>query len=564
MQCAARSLRALQRDIAAVRAPPYIEVTPVNRSSALRALLSAVFLVGVVGCTQDTPTGALVPGGPPLAVAGGTGLNPVLGDGQTGAVDQPLPQPLVVRVLSQDRQPVAGAVVNWVAASGGGSVSLRQSSTDAQGYAYTLWTLGPAMGEQTVRASGTGGTHLFVANAGVSVTASLVKVSGDSQRAGAGQTLREPLVVRAVDGAQKPLPGVYVRWVVAAGNGTVSVKGVVTGLDGTARTEWTLGAHGAQSVRAAAAGMMGAVFTATIGAPAPADTGAVSMHVLPDPLWLSVGDTARLRVVFLDARGEVVQGPRPTFRSLASGLAVDANGLVRVSSPGAGAIEVRAWPFRRFATVTTSSVTPALYGSPLRSLHVVSRQVRLFGGDTLRLNALWVDENARVSNARDAVWSSMVPSWISVTSAGTVAPKRLNSSTRVTARRAGVESYAVVSGDVAVPGAWLPGILFDGLTMTPAVSVAGSDGRVHFALYYRVDSAVRLARFTLQLRAPDGRTFEETVTGERGSVVIPRGSAPGRYEILRVRTTDTHGQSSDVYPSQLTSLGNPTGFTVTR
>ena len=117
-----------------------------NRASALRALLGAVLVAGVVGCTQDTPTGAPVPGGPSLTVAGGTGLTAVLGDGQAGAANQPLPQPLVVRVLSQDRQPVAGAVVNWVAVSGGGSVSLRQSSTDAQGYAYTMWTLGPAMG----------------------------------------------------------------------------------------------------------------------------------------------------------------------------------------------------------------------------------------------------------------------------------------------------------------------------------------------------------------------------------------------------------------------------------
>jgi hypothetical protein len=44
---------------------------------------------------------------------------------------------------------------------------------------------------------------------------------------------------------------------------------------------------------------------------------------------------------------------------------------------------------------------------------------------------------------------------------------------------------------------------------------------------------------------------------------IPRGSAPGRYTIERVRLVNTVGQVNDVYTSQLEHLGNPTYFTVT-
>ncbi len=82
----------------------------------------------------------------------------VSGDGQSGAVDSPLPQPIVVKVLSPAGGPLAGYLVNFNVATGGGSVSPVVALTDASGQASTSWTLGPASGTQTLSVTVAGAT----------------------------------------------------------------------------------------------------------------------------------------------------------------------------------------------------------------------------------------------------------------------------------------------------------------------------------------------------------------------------------------------------------------------
>jgi len=83
-------------------------------------------------------------------------LSVVSGDGQSQAVDNPLPQPIVVMVADATGKPLSGYVVNFTVATGGGSVSPVAAATDASGQASTSWTLGGLFGTQTMTVTVTG------------------------------------------------------------------------------------------------------------------------------------------------------------------------------------------------------------------------------------------------------------------------------------------------------------------------------------------------------------------------------------------------------------------------
>jgi hypothetical protein len=74
------------------------------------------------------------------------------GDGQVGQPGQRLG--LDVALVIQDRfgNAVPGVEVQWSPASGAGSVNPGRSNSDGEGLARTAWTLGPALGSQTVDA----------------------------------------------------------------------------------------------------------------------------------------------------------------------------------------------------------------------------------------------------------------------------------------------------------------------------------------------------------------------------------------------------------------------------
>ena len=75
------------------------------------------------------------------------GVAPESGANQAGIVGAPLPDPVVVRVVDGEGNPVSGARVTF-APSDGGSVSAGALSTDEQGRAQVDWTLGSRVGAQ--------------------------------------------------------------------------------------------------------------------------------------------------------------------------------------------------------------------------------------------------------------------------------------------------------------------------------------------------------------------------------------------------------------------------------
>jgi subtilisin family serine protease len=104
----------------------------VHRATAVRILL---ITLGVASCTRER-TGPVV-----LAPAA---LTVSAGNAQTGAAGSALAQPLVAFVTAADGEPVGGVHVAWHVRAGGGFLSTPSSSTDDQGHAAVVLTLGTA------------------------------------------------------------------------------------------------------------------------------------------------------------------------------------------------------------------------------------------------------------------------------------------------------------------------------------------------------------------------------------------------------------------------------------
>jgi hypothetical protein len=102
----------------------------------------------------------------------------------------------------------------------------------------------------------------------IKTAAHLDIVSGGSQTALFGQTLAQPVVVRATDASGRRVRGATVYW--TAANGSVNPATSLTDTAGLASTVWTLGATGSQqTVAASVAGAPPLVINATGRSPLP-------------------------------------------------------------------------------------------------------------------------------------------------------------------------------------------------------------------------------------------------------------------------------------------------------
>ena len=164
------------------------------------------------------------------------------GDGPAGPLRGTLALPLVGRVSADDHRPVPSVTVAWAVGAGGGAVAGASSTTDADGLASIMATLGSAAGDNTFTAtvSGLSGSPVTF-HATAKPAANLAIVSGDGQSGTAGAMLAQPLVVKVTDGYGSAVSGIGVAWTVTAGGGSVSAATVSTGPDGTASVTATLG-----------------------------------------------------------------------------------------------------------------------------------------------------------------------------------------------------------------------------------------------------------------------------------------------------------------------------------
>ena len=223
-----------------------------------------------------------------LAACGGEGLllpsagEPariwvVSGDGQTGIVGQPLGDSLVVRVTDPEDRPVQGVEVAFVAPAGATLAPNDTVLTGADGQAAVHYTLATTSGDQAVEARARPVVPspaldtVFHAIAQPEPAVALVLAGGDEQIGETGAALPDSLAVRAQDRFGNGVAGVEVAW--EATGGAVSPAVVLTGPDGRAAVERTLGDRPGNYPTTAAAGELEGSpvpFTATgIAPPSP-------------------------------------------------------------------------------------------------------------------------------------------------------------------------------------------------------------------------------------------------------------------------------------------------------
>src|SRR5262249_2425871 len=141
---------------------------------------------------------------------------------------------------------VAGVSVSFVASAGtvtGGSVATGSDGIATVGG----WTLGVALGQQTITATATGNSiagnpAIFTVNAVPGPVASITKVAGDNQAAAFGAVLPIAPAVKLADQFGNAIANQTVTFAVATGGGSVSGATPVSSASGTATAgSWTLG-----------------------------------------------------------------------------------------------------------------------------------------------------------------------------------------------------------------------------------------------------------------------------------------------------------------------------------
>ena len=136
------------------------------------------------------------------------------GDRQTAVVGEPCPQPLRVRVTSEDYALQGQAVVFSVLNGGGhfGGLSTASVTTDGEGVAEVAYVMGTTAGENRVSAGlpAQNQSVVFTLIGKPNVAALLTKESGDNQSAALRASLPKNLTVTARDIHNNPVPGALV------------------------------------------------------------------------------------------------------------------------------------------------------------------------------------------------------------------------------------------------------------------------------------------------------------------------------------------------------------------
>jgi Bacterial Ig-like domain (group 1) len=221
----------------------------IRACSTGRWAVTAAALV-VAGACGDKEFNTVVPIATTITVTATT-------NNQSAVVGQALPQPVQVLVTDGAGTPIQGVVVAWTVLSGGGTVSTATSTTDVNGDATVIWTLGSVAGTQTLGASiATGASTTITATAIPSGSAAMTITSGNNQTILAGTT-SAPMAVHIADQFGNPVAGATVNWTATAG-AVLSAASTTTD------------ANGNTSVTMSAVAAMVATVTATSGALAPA------------------------------------------------------------------------------------------------------------------------------------------------------------------------------------------------------------------------------------------------------------------------------------------------------
>jgi PKD repeat protein len=165
----------------------------------------------------------------------------VSGNNQEAAAGTQLPEPLVVRVLDQDGNPIVNRPVSWVVGDGGGTPSAATSNTGPDGQASIQWTLGSAPGRNTLNAvvSGVGTATFTATGSGTGSPSTLAVTTQPPSSVAQGATLSPAPVVQVRDaqGHDIALAGVDITVSVSQGKGQLHGTQTVA-TDGNGRAQF--------------------------------------------------------------------------------------------------------------------------------------------------------------------------------------------------------------------------------------------------------------------------------------------------------------------------------------
>jgi hypothetical protein len=198
----------------------------------------------------------------------------VAGDQQVDTASGTLPTAIVVQVNDSFAHPIAGVDVSFTVTQGGGSVVPAVATTDGQGHAATVWTLGSGTGINAINAAvvgaGISGNPASFAATAVAAgsLSSVAAFAGDGQTGLTGFAVNQPPAVVVRDGSGAPIAGRGVTFAVIQGGGSVQGGSTVTDANGVAQVgSWslTLGANALSATVQNAGTVIGnpVTFTAT-------------------------------------------------------------------------------------------------------------------------------------------------------------------------------------------------------------------------------------------------------------------------------------------------------------
>jgi len=213
-----------------------------------------------VGSLAPASLSATAVAGPPAQVSKEN-------DAQTGTVGLALSQAVSLVVKDSYGNPVKDASVSF-APGNGSTVPAASVLTNASGRASTAWTMGQQAGWQSMNASvGSVSPATFTANA-LAGPASQLTGQGDNQMGPPGSTLGQPIVIFVADQYGNPVKDEVVNF--APSDGSVNPTAPISGMDGFAATNWTLGTNsGGQTLTATVGSLTPFTFNATATAPDP-------------------------------------------------------------------------------------------------------------------------------------------------------------------------------------------------------------------------------------------------------------------------------------------------------
>jgi hypothetical protein len=250
--------------------------------------------------------------------------------GRAGAQDQPV----TLRYTDTTGAPLAGIPVTWTLPDGG-SVDAA-ARTDSMGNAVARWTFSGRAGRQRLMAHV--GNPRFIppftvnATAETGPAATLSIVSGQGQRAPAGQALPKGLVLEVSDALGNGIPNVALS--VRTAQGTLADTTPVTNAQGRATVRWTLGPTAGE--QRAVVKVEGVDSEVTLLARATAGTPSKITVTSVPPAKGAAGGALGIMATVTDAQGNPVLGAPVSFTTSAGTLSpsrsrTDATGKTTVT-----------------------------------------------------------------------------------------------------------------------------------------------------------------------------------------------------------------------------------------